>query len=350
MFSPLIARAKTKAVAPSTNGLAHRFLSKRDCSPTGKEVGGDNEREAVTENMTARGATRGPSWDFSRIPIHSPDRTNRTDTPLLFSVPRTPIAVQRKLMVGQVNDPLEYEAGRVAPPASTVKADIAFEVEGRRDSTRAPAGGVSEGEEDVTVADAGASLQDAGGSGAPTAPAAPPTPSPAPVRSTCKVASGPTYTPSGTLTPTISGGRKSFPFSMAATFATLAPTAVFPACCEVHQFIKWDARYVASKGGPPHGGFPSSAQADTWIEDRDANDKRYGHRSDSHSDPIEKGGDEYTTGGVRDQVHGDTYAGKDGPSSAASRVGTFQFRLDVVDTCNSNATKASSSIITLPWG
>jgi len=214
--------------------------------------------------------------------------------------------------------------------ASTVNSDVAFEAEGRGDDTRAPKDGVSKGEADVTVA-------------APASSSAPVTPH-------CKVASGPTYAPSGTLTPTISGGRKSFPFSMAATFANLAPAAVFPPCCEVHQFIKWDARYVASKGGPPHGGFPSSAAADTWVEDRDQSDKRYGHRSGSHSDPIAGGGDEYTTGGVRDQLNGDAYAGKDAPSAAASRTGTWQFRLDVVDTCNGNATKASSPIITVPWG
>jgi hypothetical protein len=189
--------------------------------------------------------------------------------------------------------------------------------------------------------------------GSPDAGARPnslPAPSSPGVTPTCKVASGPAYTPSGNIPPIVSGGRKRFPFSLAATFTNLSPAGVLPSCCSVRQYIQWDQRFVDSRGGPPHSGFPSSAPVDTWIEDRDKNDKRYGHRSGPHSDPIAGGGDEYTTGGVRDQASGDTYDGRDTPQAPVSTKGKWQFRLDVIDTCNSDAVKGSSSVITVDFG
>jgi uncharacterized protein DUF4157 len=113
MFAPLIARAKTKAIAASTNGLQHR-LSQPDLRSTEKVVGGENEGGAGTKNMTARETTRDLSSNFSKIPIYPPDWTNRTDALLPFSAQRTPIALQRKLVLGGVNDPLEHEADHVA--------------------------------------------------------------------------------------------------------------------------------------------------------------------------------------------------------------------------------------------
>ncbi len=120
-------------------------------------------------------------------------------------------------------------------------------------------------------------------------------------------------------------------------------------CCEVHQFIKWDSVFHKANGGPPHSGFPSSAAADTWIEDRDKKDKRYGHRSDSHSDPGSGCFDEYTSGGKRDQATGDEYCGNDSPQGGPSLTGQWQFQLKVVDTCNSDSEIASSSVVTINW-
>jgi hypothetical protein len=148
---------------------------------------------------------------------------------------------------------------------------------------------------------------------------------------------------------TDAGGRKSAAFSMAAAFTTNAGTGATPSRCEVRQFIKWDARYATSKGGPPHSGFPASTAAGTWIEDRDPADKRYGHRSDSFSDPIANCGDEYLLGGNRNQASGDTYCGKDGPNAPSARVGSFQFQLKVVDAVT-GAEKATSSVITVNYG
>jgi hypothetical protein len=169
----------------------------------------------------------------------------------------------------------------------------------------------------------------------------------APAASNCSVSSGPTYSPSGTIPVTSSAGMKSASFSMAASFATDAATGKKPSCCEVHQFIKWDSAYASSHGGPPHSGFPSGAGADTWIEDRDSAGNRYGHRSDSFSDPIGGCGDEYKSGPTRDQANGDTYCGSDNPGT--SSTGQWQFRLDAVDTCNANTVKASSPVITINW-
>jgi hypothetical protein len=46
------------------------------------------------------------SWDFSKIPVFAPDRANQDRTPSPF--------VQAKLIIGQVDDPLEHQADRVA--------------------------------------------------------------------------------------------------------------------------------------------------------------------------------------------------------------------------------------------
>lgn len=173
-------------------------------------------------------------------------------------------------------------------------------------------------------------------------------PRPKPPAEECSVRTGPTYSPSGTIPVTNVGGRKTASFSFAASFNTDPTTGKKPACCEVRQFIKWDPVYHKLHPGPPHSGFPSGTPPNTWIEDRDRADKRYGHRSGSHSDPIAGCGDEYKTGGVRDQLNGDTYCGGDSPQSTVS-AGQWQFQLYVIDTCKGGATKASSSIITINW-
>ena len=247
--------------------------------------------------------------------------------------------VQGKFAISDPHDRYEQEADQVAKlVAGTI---------GLQDPTRSPAGGGG-GDEDVTAnGDGGVKSEDggvksedggvkSGGSGKPPA-------------DNCSVKSGPTYSPTGNIPVTKSGGRKSASFSFSAEFDKDATTGKKPSCCEVHQFIKWDKAYETSKGGPPHGGFPSGTKADTWIEDRDANDKRYGHRTDSHSDPIAGCGDEYKTGSTRDQANGNTYCGNDNPGAPESRKGQFQFQLKVVDTCNGDAVKATSSVISVNW-
>jgi len=173
---------------------------------------------------------------------------------------------------------------------------------------------------------------------------------PKPSAGNCSVASGPSYSPSGTIPLTDYGTVKTAPFSMAATFATDSAKDTKPSCCEIRQFIKWDKSAHKENSGPPHKGFPSSANADTWIEDRSPDDKRYGHRSGPHSSLSDDCFDRYTTGKTRDDSNGDTYCGADSPDGPAHHMkGQYQFRLDVVDTCNQDATKASSSVITVDW-
>ena len=176
------------------------------------------------------------------------------------------------------------------------------------------------------------------------------------VTRSCGVASGPTYTPSGNIPVTNSGSRKSAPFTMAATFSSQTSSwwefwrsDLSPACCEVRQYIKWDKAFQDYNGGPPHSGFPSGSSHGIWYEDRDTSDKRYGHRSGPHSDPIGGGGDEYTTGGVQDQANGDTYAARDTPAGPTSLTGQYKFKLEVIDTCDASHVKARSPDITIDW-
>ncbi len=77
---------------------------------------------------------------------------------------------------------------------------------------------------------------------------------------------------------------------------------------------------------------------------------RYGHRSGPYSFVGPGCGNEYKTGATRDMANGDTYCGRDAPSGPASDVGQYQFQLKVIDRCNADAVKASSSVITVVWG
>jgi hypothetical protein len=72
------------------------------------------EQEAASENMTAREASRSPSWDFSKIPVFPPDQTDHSQPSSPLAATTLPGAIQAKLVVEQVNDPLEHEADRVA--------------------------------------------------------------------------------------------------------------------------------------------------------------------------------------------------------------------------------------------
>ena len=56
---------------------------------------------------------RGPSWSFSRIPIHPPEPSAAAERPLVSDVSAPP-DVQPKLQVDAVDDPLEHEADRIA--------------------------------------------------------------------------------------------------------------------------------------------------------------------------------------------------------------------------------------------
>ena len=150
----------------------------------------------------------------------------------------------------------------------------------------------------------------------------------------CSFVNGPAYSTSGPIQATDNGTTKTAHLDFSAKFGNNAKSGEEPGCCEVHQFLNYDQRFAASNGGPPHSGFQGT-QPNTNNEDRDENDKRYGHRNDSHSDL--RPGDLYTTNGKKDDLHGIEYSGRDYPSMPSSLTGTFTFHLEGVDTCNGNA-------------
>jgi len=254
--------------------------------------------------------------------------------------------------------PLRAQTGSPPSPRSEPPSAPAHElarVAARRETvTACPCGGAREDEAATGTrafyeegdADEVATY-DAAETPAPAPPFSPPIPPPP--SGTCAVGSGPSYSPAGSASVTTSGGRKRATFAMAAAFTTNATKKELPSCCSVRQEMKWDGAYAKWRGGPPHKGFPSSAAADTWIEDRDKADKRYGYRSGPHSDPGDKCFDEYKTGPDRDQANGDTYCGRDSPYGPEAMTGQWKFRLKVVDTVNGNAVRATGPELTIDW-
>jgi hypothetical protein len=119
MFAP----PQTKAAESPANKL-----TPQPSTLVGHRFGHDPDEQArfLQRNIgnQARGATLGRSWDFSKIPLFPPDRVppdrvppGRAGRPQSLSpLASTPLpgAIQAKLVVGPVNDPLEHEADRVA--------------------------------------------------------------------------------------------------------------------------------------------------------------------------------------------------------------------------------------------
>lgn len=95
MFAPLVARAQ-KAVANPINEMA----------PLRSQPSGDH----TAAGLASREKPSGVSWDFSKIAVFPPDRAGVS----ALSVARLPGVVQPRLIVGQVDDPLEHEADRIA--------------------------------------------------------------------------------------------------------------------------------------------------------------------------------------------------------------------------------------------
>jgi Domain of unknown function (DUF4157) len=101
MRAPKVAKPQTTARASSANSVA------RDC-PTFVVS------QSLDDQATPRGqAPHALSWDLSKVPVFPPERSNGSHTPSRSARP-VPAIIQRKLIVGQVNDPFEHEADRVA--------------------------------------------------------------------------------------------------------------------------------------------------------------------------------------------------------------------------------------------
>jgi len=124
MFAPKVAKPQTKAAVDSTNHfprrhstlLTHRpgndfveqarmpqstggdqamlrLLAQRTGAQSRDEPGADHEQKAETDSMTAREAPRGVAWDFSKIPVFPPDRTDQSHarSALTANVLRSPV-------------------------------------------------------------------------------------------------------------------------------------------------------------------------------------------------------------------------------------------------------------------
>ena len=126
MLAPKVATPQTKSPASSTNSVGHsrstlllsqsngdqatpRCLAQHD---SGLTAGGSGEHQEPGVFLDAH-STRGLSWDLSKVPVFPPDRSRGSQTPSRSARP-VPARIRPKLLVGQVNDPFEHEADRVA--------------------------------------------------------------------------------------------------------------------------------------------------------------------------------------------------------------------------------------------
>ena len=165
-----------------------------------------------------------------------------------------------------------------------------------------------------------------------------------------EVEAGPTYTPTGTIAAPVVGGNQQATFRMFARFRHDPANGVYASCCEVRQRIRWDAASAAAlPGGIPHGGFAAGTAANTWLEDRDAANNRYGHRTGPNSDP--QNFDQYIdTNGRRNQAFGHIFRGSDSPGGPdAILAGSWRFRLSVIDVCNGNAEIGGQDFVRVNW-
>lgn len=168
-----------------------------------------------------------------------------------------------------------------------------------------------------------------------------------------EVKTGPRYSPQAPTVVT-SGGRKSTSFRFNAEFESNPTRGIFPSCCEVRQFISWDAAAAASFAairGPglssPHAGFPATHPANTWIEDRNSGDTlRYGHRVGYSPGP----GNQYVdSSGRQNQAYGHIYHGRDFPGGPATLAGQWRFLIKVIDVSRGRRTIGSQDMIRINW-
>lgn len=154
-----------------------------------------------------------------------------------------------------------------------------------------------------------------------------------------ELTSGPTYRARTTLAPPVDGaGQQRARFDFDAEFKNDPVNGIYASCGEVRQFIQWDAASAAALplGGRPHAGFPAGSAADTWIEDRDTVNKRYGHRRGPHAESIAIN-TYLDTASNRNAAFGHRYHGEDRPGGpAALLAGHWRFFVRAFDVCNGN--------------
>lgn len=169
----------------------------------------------------------------------------------------------------------------------------------------------------------------------------------APAAKKCKIKSGPTYKPSGTIKAKKSGGTKTASFDLTAEFENDTATGADPSCCEARQFILW----TKAEDIPNHDGFkPAKDYSDnTWYEDRDSAKKRYGRRTGPYSECID--GNHYEdTDGTRNCPSGAVFKGHDAPmDGSGKKTGLWKFQLKVIDVCNGDAEIGTPATVTVDW-
>jgi hypothetical protein len=104
VFAPLVAKPTPKSAQPQRSAAATQCYSR-------SATAHDNEEGAA--RIAAAEPAPAPSWDFSKVAVFS-SGDEWLQAPPPFTAPRLPGAIQRKLKVGAVDDPLEHEADRVA--------------------------------------------------------------------------------------------------------------------------------------------------------------------------------------------------------------------------------------------
>jgi hypothetical protein len=91
MFAPRVAKPQATKAEP-TSAFARQRLT----------LVAHRSLRGLATDSNARAA----SWDFSKIPVFSPDRASRPPLSSLHAASPSFGAIQAKLVVGEVNDPL----------------------------------------------------------------------------------------------------------------------------------------------------------------------------------------------------------------------------------------------------
>jgi hypothetical protein len=126
MFAPMVAKPQRKTAAGSNHTLAHQrstLLGHRSGRGLVERMGA-LQRSIGNQAMLQLLAQRAASLTECKPHVRNesretpgaiaPDRGDRPQAPVQLIAPVRPGAILRKLVIGQVNDPLEYEADLVA--------------------------------------------------------------------------------------------------------------------------------------------------------------------------------------------------------------------------------------------
>jgi hypothetical protein len=162
--------------------------------------------------------------------------------------------------------------------------------------------------------------------------------------------SGPKYNPRGTIDAPDPGGgaAQQAPFAFTAEFEHKPNLDIAGNCGEIRQEIMWDKKEDI-RG---HGALDDTVafRHNTWYEDRDRHDKRYGHRADGYTDAVAGADAYYDTDGTTLNQQGPQYQGADAPGNTGGGLkGKWKFRLKAIDTCNHDAQIGDYDYVTVKW-